>query len=134
MSMIVRNIVLLGATLAFAFWFLCIACGPLTAAERFALVIGNSDYVVGTPLRNPVNDATDLAGALQTLGFRVDLHKDLDKEGLENAVDASCRKLPPNSVAFFFFAGHGLQIDGRNFLVQIDAQPGSPAIPHAIAS
>lgn len=95
---------------------------PAQGSDRFALVIGNSDYRVKA-LPNPVNDARGLTAALRKLGFQVDLHEDLEHRGIKNAISRFTQKLTSDSVALFFFAGHGLQVDGRNYIVPLRASP-----------
>jgi uncharacterized caspase-like protein len=94
----------------------------LAQGPRVALVIGNSAYIHATPLANPVNDANAVAEALKGLGFDVLLGLDLDKRGLDGKVREFSRVLVGADAGIFFYAGHGLQITGRNYLVPIDAQ------------
>lgn len=90
--------------------------------DRLALIIGNSKYQrVGT-LKNPQNDATDIASILSTLGFEVDYYLDLNISKMETAVRDYLLKLDEFSTGLFFFAGHGMQIDGINFLVPTDCE------------
>jgi uncharacterized caspase-like protein len=89
------------------------------AAKRVALVIGNSSYPIGQ-LTNPKNDAEDVAAALKRLNFEVIKHKDLTVAAFDNALDEFITKAKGAEVALFFFAGHGLQIDSRGFLVPVD--------------
>jgi uncharacterized caspase-like protein len=97
----------------------------LNAAPRHALVIGNSRYTAVTPLRNPANDATAMAAQLKGSGFQVQLRQDLDREGMIDAIEAYSARLAANkSVGLFFFAGHGLQLSWRNYLVPVDAKLG----------
>jgi caspase domain-containing protein len=92
------------------------------AEKRVALVIGNSAYKSAVELKNPRNDATDLASALGRLGFEVVAGNDLDKRTMERTIRDFGQKLAGADVALFFFAGHGLQVGGQNYLVPIDAQ------------
>jgi hypothetical protein len=100
----------------------------LTAAfafgqQKFALVIGNSDYKGISTLKNAVNDANDMQTALQKLGFTVDkvLNGNLDQ--METAVTNLRNRLlsSKNSYGFFFYAGHGVQSNGENYLIPIEA-------------
>jgi len=97
----------------------------VSAPQKFALVIGNSNYSGISKLANPVNDANDMAAALQSLGFTVDKVLDGDLEQMENAVTNLKRKLmgaSRNSYGFFFYAGHGVQAsDGQNYLIPLQA-------------
>ena len=94
---------------------------------RVALVIGNGNYRHATRLTNPVNDATDISAALRKLGFQVVEGLDLDKRGIEDKLREFGRKLAGARLALFFYAGHGMQVAGKNYIVPIDArleQPG----------
>ena len=90
--------------------------------RRVALVIGNGSYRHSTPLPNPGNDAADMAQALRELGFEVIEGRDLDWAGIHGKVREFARKLDDASMALFFYAGHGVQVDGRNYLVPVDAK------------
>jgi Caspase domain len=93
---------------------------------RIALVIGNATYRE-SPLRNPVNDARAMAKTLRELGFTVLAHENATKRTMETAVIEFGRKLAEGGVGFFYYAGHGLQVRGRNYLVPIDAEIDSEA-------
>lgn len=90
-----------------------------TASKRVALVIGNSRYY-SSPLPNPVNDARDISAKLQTLGFEVMLVEDAGLRTMEEAIDRFSKQ-SRDAVSVFFYAGHGLQVDGENYLIPIDA-------------
>lgn len=92
------------------------------AERRIALVVGNAAYTSAGALANPVNDASDIASALKVLGFEVISGTDLDKRSFDIKLREFSRALPKSDVALFFYAGHGLQVSGRNFLVPVDAQ------------
>ncbi len=114
--------------------FICLvvllACPDLGEANRAitiddkgsktALVIGNADYK-SAPLKNPVNDARDMAVLLRNLEFDVIEKTNADKRSMVKAVNKFGRKLHKSEVGVFFFAGHGMQIDGRNFLIPVQA-------------
>jgi tetratricopeptide (TPR) repeat protein len=102
------------------------AATPAAAERRVALLIGNGDYAGLPSLRNPANDASDLADALQGLGFEVSLGIDLDRNGMINAVGRFVRAAREADVSLFFYAGHGFQIDARNYLVPVDADLRRP--------
>ena len=94
---------------------------PTPAAPRRALVIGNAAYA-DSPLRNSIHDATDIADALRRLRFEVTLQRDADKPTLEKAVDLFTQGVPHGSVGLFFFSGHGVQVEGVNYLVPLGAR------------
>lgn len=96
---------------------------PLLAAteQRTALIIGNSAYETG-PLRNPVNDAADMAQALRDLGFDVVLKKNVHHQEMEESIEDFGKKLRRGGVGLFYFAGHGVQVGGINFLMPIGAK------------
>ena len=96
------------------------------AISRVALVIGNGNYRHATRLTNPSNDATDIAQALRKLGFDVVEGRDLDKRGMDEKLREFGRKLDNAGLALFFYAGHGLQVGGRNYLVPVDAKLERP--------
>ena len=90
------------------------------ADRRIALIIGNSAYE-GDSLKNPANDAKDLANLLKKLGFQVSLFENLRQSQMKRAIDKFGRHIRNGGVGFFFFAGHGVQVNGRNFLMPIGA-------------
>lgn len=89
--------------------------------SRIALVIGNADYEKDR-LDNPVNDATDIAGAFAELGFEVTLLQNQNKREMEDAIEAFSKKLRKGSVGVFYYAGHGMQFNGENYLIPINAK------------
>jgi len=89
-----------------------------TTEQRTALVIGNSAYSSG-PLKNPVNDATDMAATLKRLGFNVILRKNATQQDMEDAIRELGDRLKKGGVGLFFYAGHGVQIGGQNYLLPI---------------
>lgn len=95
---------------------------PAHAERRVALVIGNSTYVNATMLRNPKNDASDFAETLKKLGFSVELGLDLDQRGLAQAIEQFARNLEGADVGLFYYAGHALQVNDRNYLVSTTAK------------
>ena len=95
---------------------------PARAADRVALVIGNGNYTNANKLKNPPNDAEDLAAALRKIGFDVVEGRDLDRRGMEEKLKLFARKLDSAKIALFFYAGHGLQVSGKNYLMPIDAK------------
>jgi hypothetical protein len=85
---------------------------------RRALVIGNAAYP-DRPLRNPIHDATDLADTLRRFHFVVTLITDADKSTMERAVEDFTQGVAPQTAGLFFFAGHGVQIEGLNYLIPV---------------
>lgn len=98
--------------------------GHLPAAERsrVALVVGNAAYAHAPALRNPGNDARAVASVLEALRFEVVRGLDVDRDGFFEKLDAFTEAALDADVALFFYAGHGLQVDGRNYLVPVDAR------------
>lgn len=92
----------------------------LSKAMRRALVIGNNNYGKAPPLHNAVNDANDLAAVLRELEFQVEVVTNADRQAMERAIRKFTGSLEAGDVAFFHFSGHGLQIDGDNFLIPVD--------------
>jgi hypothetical protein len=99
--------------------------------KRVALVIGNAKYQGAPSLRNPVNDAKAMSDSLSELGFEVIEATDATQKEMNRAITSFGSKLSPETVALFFYAGHGLQVKGRNYIIPVDAQIESEA---AIAS
>jgi hypothetical protein len=95
---------------------------PASAQQRLALVIGNSAYLAATPLANPANDAGDIGEALKEAGFDIILGLNLDKRAFDAKVREFSRVLPQAETAVLFYAGHGLQVSGRNHLLPVDAR------------
>ena len=95
---------------------------PAAAQKRVALIVGNSAYAHAGPLANPANDAADMAAALKEVGIEVLLGLDLDKRAFDLKVRDFARALTSADTGIFFYAGHGLQVGGRNYLVPVDAQ------------
>jgi uncharacterized caspase-like protein len=92
------------------------------ADKRVALVVGNSAYVYTAPLANPRNDATDVAAVLKSHGFQVIEGVDLDKAAFDRTLRDFAAALPGAAAGLFFYAGHGMQVGGVNYLVPVDAE------------
>ena len=90
--------------------------------KRIALVVGNADYTEGFKLKNPVNDANLMAQTLKNLGFRVMQVTNVNKAQFERAIRDFSAVLSDYNVALFYYAGHGIQLDGENYLLPIDAK------------
>lgn len=89
-------------------------------SDRVALVIGNGRYLHTAQLANPPNDANEIAIALRRLDFDVLERIDVNQEELSHVVDAFSEKARKSRIALVFYAGHGMQIDGRNFIIPVD--------------
>src|SRR5215472_14013833 len=99
---------------------------PANADKRVALVVGNGAYRNVARLDNPANDARLLAGTLRDLGFALvggDAQLDLDKAAFDRAVQDFGAQLQGADVGLFFYAGHGVQVRGVNYLIPVDANP-----------
>src|ERR1043166_2187187 len=107
---------LLAATIA-----LWAGLAPALAEKRVALVIGNSDYRDVPALANPRNDAEDVAAALKRLGFQTTVGLDADRAAMEKAIEAFATAVEGADVALFYYAGHGMQHQGVNYLMPTDA-------------
>jgi uncharacterized caspase-like protein len=84
-------------------------------------VIGNSAYQHATPLKNPKNDASAMSEMLKSIGFVVVSGTDLNKRQMELKVREFVREATQSDVSLFFYAGHGIQVAGQNYLVPVDA-------------
>jgi uncharacterized caspase-like protein len=118
------NRVLMRAALVAA--TLAVALQPASAEKRIALVVGNSAYKNITPLDNPSKDASLMAETLGTLGFTLvggRAQLDLDKSAMDVAVQSFGRQVQGADVALFYYAGHGVQVAGSNYLVPVGANP-----------
>lgn len=91
------------------------------AERRVALIIGNGAYENVGPLRNPVNDARAMAQTLSRMGFEVLLREDRNEDQVKQDIREWGRRLDQNSVALFYYSGHGIQVKGENYVVPIDA-------------
>jgi uncharacterized caspase-like protein len=93
------------------------------AGERFALVIGNAKYPdAEAPLKEPINDARDVAEELKRDGFNVDIGENLTGDGMRRAFDRLYGKVKPGSVALIFFSGFGVQSNRQSYMIPVDAQ------------
>ena len=92
--------------------------------KRIALVVGNSAYQYATPLENPANDATDISQSLRAAGFQVTTLVDSNRGALLDAINKFGEQLAisEGGVGLFYYAGHGIQLDGQNYLIPVDAQ------------
>lgn len=92
-----------------------------TTGKRLALVIGNGDYP-NAPLKNPVNDAQDIAAALRALGFEVISRENVNQNDMKRAIREFGEKIRGAAVGLFYYAGHGVQVNGENYLIPVDAK------------
>jgi formylglycine-generating enzyme required for sulfatase activity len=104
----------------FSFLFLLMASVTVFSQNRIALVIGNSSYKTAS-LKNPVNDAMDMTKILKELGFGVTTLYNASYGEMFQAVRAFGSELSQARVGLFYFAGHGMQVKGRNYLIPVDA-------------
>ncbi|MEZ4606885.1 MAG: caspase family protein [Deinococcales bacterium] len=88
--------------------------------NKVALVIGNNAYIQEGRLYNAVNDAKDVAESLRAIGFEVLEYEDLNFQGMVEAQAAFKRRLRPGGVAFVFYSGHGVEVNGQNYLIPVD--------------
>ena len=125
--MILKRLLILAALLSFVALL-------LPADGRAALVIGNSAYT-GNPLANPVNDATNIAAVLKDAGFDVILRTDQDLVGMDDALASFQTMLKGKDTALFYYAGHGVQVDGENYLIPVkeDIQSSSQAKSRSVS-
>jgi hypothetical protein len=103
---------------------------PGHAEKKLALVIGNNDYIFGSKLSNPANDAALMAKTLAGLGFEVLKGVDLKQKEMKGLIRDYLRKLVeqgPDAVGLIYYAGHGIQVAGENYLAPIDADIRSEA-------
>lgn len=100
----------------------------LGGKSRIALVVGNSDYKYVSTLGNPVNDATDLGKALREAGFEVTTLTNASRTAMLDAISQFGEKLAESDggVGLFYYAGHGIQVDGENYLVPVEAKLRKP--------
>lgn len=128
-----RHSALRGVVIAIALWApVCLSPGQERAravttslsdsrnAQWSALVIGNSTYPHVPELKNPANDADDFGGFLQRGGYKVAVQRDLTLSSMRQALQKFLQNASPGGRAVFFFAGHGVQIDGENYLLPVD--------------
>src|SRR5260370_30899660 len=96
---------------------------PSVAADRFALVIGNAKYPdAEAPLKEPINDARDVADELKRNGFNVDVGENLTGDAMHRAFERLYGHIKPGSVALIFFSGFGVQSSRQSYMIPVDAQ------------
>ncbi|MEE9371581.1 MAG: FISUMP domain-containing protein [Saprospiraceae bacterium] len=102
-----------------------------SADKRIALVIGNSEYMHGAKLKEPALDAQTFALALQSQGYEVELGYNLDRNAFLKAIESFSQKFRKYDSGIVYYAGHGFQIDGENYLIPVDANPESKFQVHS---
>lgn len=113
--------------LVIAIWMSLLAAAPVWAERRVALVIGNSDYANTPRLANPINDARALGAKLTGLGFEVMTLENLGGQQMRMALGRFTENALNADVALVFYAGHGIEMSGRNYLIPVDAEMRSEA-------
>ena len=93
--------------------------GSSSNFDRIALVIGNSRYPLIGTLKNPEHDARDIAAALRELNFKVTIKLNVDQEELEAAISQFGKRIKKDSLGLFYYAGHGVQVNGNNYLLPV---------------
>lgn len=109
-------------TMVCAIVLLAATAGAAHARERLAFVVGNAGYSHAPALRNPVNDARLIAEALRRAGFHVIEGQNLTRRAFEDKIKEFAQNLPAAREALFYFAGHGIQVAGQNYLIPVDAK------------
>ncbi len=119
----VRDMTALAVRVLTAIFIYFFAWGTYAQADRrVALVIGNSEYETRLRLPNPSNDAQDMADSLRSLGFDVILRINADKQRFMQALAEFSRTVTGAEIGLFFYAGHGIQFNGNNYLMPVNAQ------------
>ena len=108
-----------GAALAVA-GSAALLASPQAGTRRVALVIGNNAYIGQAVLQNARRDAAAMAAELRSLGFQTTLVEDTTRRRFDTAVETFVNALTPNDIAIFYYAGHGAQSDGENYLIPVD--------------
>lgn len=94
--------------------------------NRIALVIGNAEYLHGNSLKNPVNDAELMARTLQSLNFKVIKKINATRKEMSKAIVEFSQQIKDYNAALFYYAGHGIQVDGVNYVIPVDAKIEEP--------
>jgi len=114
------------ARLVLALVVLCLLAGTALAQKRLALVIGNDAYEEISKLEKAVNDATAISDTLKGLGFEVTTATDVGRRDMNRAIQDFVSGIQEGDTAMFFYAGHGVEIDGENYLLPVDIPDASP--------
>ena len=102
-----------------------VSAAPALAEKRVALVIGNNDYRNVPKLQKAVNDARTMGEVLRQLGFSVMIAENQTRQAFSETLLAFDKVVEPGDTAFFFYAGHGFEIAGQNFLLPTDVPAAS---------
>lgn len=105
---------------AVGFWSLPVSHGQSADGDRVALVIGNADYQHLEKLKNPTHDARALAAKLKSVGFSVTLLENLDRRSMVWSISDWLRVTRANQTAVIYYAGHGIEVQGSNYLLPVD--------------
>jgi formylglycine-generating enzyme required for sulfatase activity/uncharacterized caspase-like protein len=117
----------IAAILIWALALTLLGAGAGHAEKRVALVIGNAAYRAMPALQNPRNDAEDVGTALRDLAFETVIATDLDRTGMNEALDRFARTAADADIAIIYYSGHGMQLAGTNYLLPVDARLDSMA-------
>lgn len=110
------------SVVALAIWSMWLCCQPAVAEKRVALVVGNSAYQHVRPLANPANDAEAMSSMFKSAGFDVvEFRRDLTTADMRRALRDFSDQVRDADVAVVYYAGHGVEIEGTNYLVPVDA-------------
>ena len=120
-----RKLSKLIALTAIASWLSAFMISVSWAADRVALVIGNGKYTNAGHLKNPTNDASDVAAALRELNFKVILGTDNNYQEMRKLIQDFSKEVANAEVATFYYAGHGISVGGENYHLPIDAKLNS---------
>ncbi len=119
----IRLALLLSSIVSAAIFSVASTAPSFAAGDRYALVIGNAKYPdAEAPLKEPINDARDVADELKRDGFSVDVGENLTGEQMRRAFDRLYGKIKPGSVALVFFSGFGVQSSRQSYMIPVDAQ------------
>ena len=102
-------------------WFIVLPIQAVEAEDRVSFVVGNASYKEEFSLKNPINDALAVSGVLKKFGFETIERNDLRTSQVNELRKSLEDRISRDSILFFFYAGHALQIDGRNYLAPVDA-------------
>ena len=119
--MSLRSLVLLAGAALFGLQVLAVPA-PTSAGQRVALVIGNASYEHAPSLANPLNDANDIGASLERLGFAVTRINNAGYTELRRGLQQFSLAASASEMAVVFYAGHGIEVDKRNFLIPVDAR------------